>query len=307
MENFNVHVLGCGSAKPSVVHNPSSTVVDFRGNLFMIDCGEGAQKEFQRQRLKFSRLNHIFLTHLHGDHVFGLPGLIGTLALSGMEGDITIHTFEEGRRILGSIFDYFNRGLPIEVKWNIIEPADALVYENDSMTVRTVRLDHRVPAVGFVMEEKPRLRHIRRDLCDFHGVPLWAFNSIKAGADFKKPDGSVIPNALLTSDPATARSYAHISDTAFMPGLADKIKGVDLLFHETTYLSRDLDMAKERGHSTAAQAAAVARDANAGCLLTGHYSSRYKDSDDFVREAEAIFPNVVAGTEGLVIPVRQLP
>lgn len=303
METFDVHVLGCGSAKPSVDHNPSSTVVDFRDNLFMIDCGEGAQKEFQRQHLKFSRLNHIFLTHLHGDHVFGLPGLIGTLALSGLGGDITIHTFKEGRDILGSIFDYFNRGLPIEVKWNVIEPCDALVYENDSLSVRTVRLDHKVPAVGYVFEEKPRLRHIRRDMCDFHEVPVWAFNAIKAGADFTKPDGAMIPNAALTTDPAPARSYAHIGDTAYMPGLAEKIRGVDLLFHETTYLADNKDKARQRGHSTAMQAAMTARDAGVGRLLTGHYSSRYKDTAEFVREAETIFPRVTAGREGLVVAV----
>lgn len=304
MEPFDIHILGCGSAKPSIDHNPSSTVVDFRGNLFMIDCGEGAQKEFQRQRLKFSRLNHIFLTHLHGDHVFGLPGLIGTLALSGLGGDITIHTFEEGKRILGSIFDYFNRGLPIEVKWNVIEPRDAIVYETDALTVRAVRLDHRVPAVGYVFEEKPRLRHIRRDICDFHDVPVWAFNSIKAGADFTKQDGTVVANTLLTSDPTPARSYAHISDTAYMPDLADKIRGVGLLFHETTYLSDNLENARIRGHSTAAQAAQIARDAHAGRLLTGHYSSRYRDADSFVEEAKSIFPNVIAGREGLVVPVE---
>lgn len=303
METFDVHILGCGSAKPSIDHNPSSTVVNFRENLFMIDCGEGAQKEFQRQHLKFSRLNHIFLTHLHGDHVFGLPGLIGTLALSGLGGDITIHTFEEGRKILGSIFDYFNRGLPIEVKWDIIEPRDATVYETDTLRVRTVRLDHRVPSVGYIFEEKPRLRHIRRDMCDFHGVPLWAFNSIKGGADFTKPDGSIIANSLLTSDPARERSYAHIGDTAYIPALADKIRGVDLLFHETTYLSDNVDNARERGHSTALQAAIVARDAEVGCLLTGHYSSRYKDINSFVEEASTVFPNVIAGREGLVIPV----
>lgn len=304
METFDIHVLGCGSAKPSTRHNPSSTVVDFRDNLYMVDCGEGAQKEFQRQRLKFTRLNHIFLTHLHGDHVFGLPGLIGTLALSGREGDITIHTFAEGKKILGKIFDYFNRDLPLEVKWNVIEPEDAVIFETPALSVRTVRLDHRVPAVGYVFEEKTRLRHIRRDLCDFHGVPIWAFNAIKGGADFTREDGTVVPNAILTSDPAPARSYAHISDTAYMPGLADKIRGVDLLMHETTYLADDLSKAAERGHSTAAQAAMTARDAEAGCLLTGHYSSRYPDVNLFAEEARSIFPNVIAGDEGLVIPVR---
>ncbi|MDE6378932.1 MAG: ribonuclease Z, partial [Muribaculaceae bacterium] len=281
VEKFEINILGCGSAKPSTVHNPSCTVVNFRDNLFMVDCGEGAQKELQRQHLKLPRLNHIFLTHLHGDHVFGLPGLIGTMALSGLEGDITIHTFEDGRRILSSIFDYFNRGLPIDVKFNVIKPEEAVVFENSSLRVRTIPLKHKIPAVGYVFEEKPRLRHIDRAACDFHGVPLWAFNGIKAGKDFTREDGKVIANALLTKDPAPPRSYAHISDTAYMPGLAEKIKGVDLLFHETTYLTEDIDKARERGHTTAAQAARVALDAGAKRLLTGHYSSRYKDASVF--------------------------
>lgn len=294
--------MGCGSAKPSPIHNPSCTVINFRENLFMVDCGEGAQKEFQRQRLKLPRLNHIFLTHLHGDHVFGLPGLIGTMALSGLEGDITIHTFEDGRRILSSMFDYFNRGLPIDVKFNVIRPEEAVVFENSSLVVRTVPLKHKIPAVGYVFEEKPRLRHIDRPACDFHGVPIWAFNAIKAGEDFTKPDGTMIPNALLTKSPASPRSYAHISDTSYMPSLSEKIKGVDLLFHETTYLAQDLDKAKERGHSTAAQAAQVALDGGAKRLLTGHYSSRYKDDALFAAEARTVFPGeVILGREGLKI------
>lgn len=269
----------------------------------MIDCGEGAQKELQRQRLKLPRLNHIFLTHLHGDHVFGLPGLIGTMALSGLEGDITIHTFEDGKNILSSMFEYFNRGLPIEVKFNVIRPEDAVVYESDSLRVRTVQLRHKIPAVGYIFEEKPGLRHIDRAMCDFHGVPMWAFNRIKAGDDFTKPDGTVIANSILTKDPNPPRSYAHISDTAYMPSLAEKIRGVDLLFHETTYLTQDKDKAKERGHSTAAEAAQVAKDADAGKLLTGHYSSRYKNDNLFLEEARAIFPNVILGKEGLRISI----
>ncbi len=300
---FEINILGCGSAKPSPVHNPSCTVVNFRENLFMIDCGEGAQKELQRQRLKLPRLNHIFLTHLHGDHVFGLPGLIGTMALSGLEGDITIHTFEDGKRILSEMFDYFNRGLPIDVKFNVIRQEEAVVYENESLRVRTVPLRHKIPAVGYVFEEKPGLRHIDREMCDFHGVPTWAFNKIKAGEDFTKPDGTVIANALITKDPNPPRSYAHISDTVYIPDLADKIRGVDLLFHETTYLTQDKDKARERGHSTAAEAAKIALEAGVGRLLTGHYSSRYKDDNLFLEEARSVFPNVILGKEGLKIPV----
>lgn len=302
---FTLHCLGCGSAKPSIAHSPSSTVLDCRGNLFMIDCGEGAQRNFQRQRLKFSRLGHVFLTHLHGDHVFGLPGLVGTLALAGTGGRLMIHTFEEGKRILTDIFDYFCRDTPFDIRFNIISPdKEDVVFENNAMTVRTIPLRHRVPTVGYVFEEKPALPHINRESCDFHGVPLSQMRAIKEGADFVRPDGRVIPHSQLTTPADPPRSYAHISDTLYMPALAEKIRGVSLLFHETTYLSQDEALAAPRGHSTARQAAAVARDAGAGALLTGHYSSRYRDDSLFAAEAREVFPNVITGREGLRLDIR---
>ena len=303
MSTFTLHTLGCGSAKPSVKHLPSSLVVNHRDNLFMVDCGEGAQLGFMKQKLNFTRLRHIFLTHLHGDHVFGLPGLIGTLALQGNGGHVTIHTFAEGKKILKSIFDYFCRETPFEIDFNIIKPEEAVIFENNSLTVRTIPLDHRVPTVGYVFEEKQKPRHIKRDMTDFHKVPVFMMNRIKAGEDFVKDDGTVIPNRLLTSDPTPSLSYAHISDTAYMPGLAEKIGPVDMLFHETTYLEEHIALARPRGHSTARQAATVARDAGAKCLLTGHYSSRYRDFSLFKKEAEEIFPNVILNNEGLVTPL----
>lgn len=298
-----VHTLGCGSAKPSTRHNPSATVVEHRGTLYMVDCGEGAQQMMQRMRLRFSRLRHIFLTHLHGDHVLGLPGLIGTLGLSGVDGKITIHTFRQGRDILAPMLDFFAPGNRPEVEFDIIEPTDATILTTPSLTVRTVRLNHRVPTVGYIFEETPSLRHLRRDMADFHGVPMVRFRDIKAGADFVKPDGTVVPNALLTFDPTPPRSYAHISDTAYMPDLAPRLGKPDLLFHETTYLDENLADAIERGHSTARQAATVARDAGAGRLLTGHYSSRYRDEGEFLRQAREIFPATILGREGLSIRV----
>lgn len=305
MDTFRVHTLGCGSARPSLRHQPSSTVVDFRGNLFMVDCGEGAQQAFMRQRLKFSRLGHIFLTHLHGDHVLGLPGLVSTLGLSDIGGSLTIHTFEEGKEVLTDIFGYFSRGLPFEVRFNVIEPADAVVFETQSLRVRTVKLKHKVPAVGYIFEEKEKPRHINRGMCDFHGVPVSMMNRIKSGEDFVKADGTVIPNDYLTTPPTPSRSYAHISDTAYIEDLASRIGPVDLLFHETTYLSDRIADARERGHSTARQAATVARDAGAGWLLTGHYSSRYNDEKPILEEAREVFPNVILGKEGLVTEVKR--
>lgn len=303
MSDFTVHTLGCGSARPSLRHQPSSTVVNHRGNLFMVDCGEGAQLAFMRQRLSFSRLRHIFITHLHGDHVFGLPGLVGTLALNGTGGDITIHTFEEGRRQLSAIFDYFCRDTPFQINFNVIKPEEAVILETKALTVRTIPLNHRVDTVGFVFEEKPKERHINAEMAKFHDVPLAMMRNLKAGEDFVKADGTVIPNGWLTTPPSPSLAYAHISDTKYMPGLAEKIGPVDLLFHETTYLEEHKAMAAPRGHSTARQAAMVARDAGAKALLTGHYSSRYNDDTPFKTEAEEIFPHVILNREGLVTPV----
>ena len=304
--NFTIHTLGCGSAKPTPAHQPSSTVVDHRGRLFMIDCGEGAQRTFQLHRLKPSRLSNIFLTHLHGDHVFGLPGFIGTMGLQQEGGVVTIHTFEDGREIISKILDYFSRDLPFEVKYNVLDPMkEQTVYEDHALKVRTIPLNHRVPTVGYVFEEKEGLRHINREMTDFHHVPVSMLNKIRSGEDFVKPDGTVVANALLTMPPTPARSYAHISDTAYMPGLATKIGPVDLLLHETTYLEENVADAEKRGHSTARQAATVARDSGAKALLTTHYSSRYyKDESGFLKEAAEVFNGpIYLNNERLVLEV----
>lgn len=303
MSDFRIITLGCGSAKPTLRHQPSSTIVDYRGNLFMVDCGEGAQTAFQRARLKFARLGHIFLTHLHGDHVLGLPGLVSTLALGNTGGSLTIHTFADGADILSKIFGFFARELPFEVRFNIITPDERVIYETSALRVRAIPLEHRVPTVGFIFEEKQKPRHINRPMTDFHGVPHSWMNRIKAGDDFIKPDGTVIPNEMLTSAPDPSRSYAHISDTAYMPGLASKLGHPNLLFHETTYLEENREEAQNRFHSTARQAAEVARDCHAKALLTGHYSSRYKNDTDFAKEAGEIFPNVILNREGLVTEI----
>jgi len=300
MSTFTVNVLGCGSAKPTLRHTPSCTVVNVRDSLYMVDCGEGAQLGMQRMRLKQNRLNHIFLTHLHGDHVFGLPGLIGTMGLMEREGYITIHTFKEGKEMLSRIFNFFSRDLLCDVRFNVISPKGReTVFENDVMTVRTLPLHHRVPCVGYVFEEKPKPLHIDAASAEFHGLPRAMYMAVKAGEPYVKPDGRIVPASMLTRPATPSYSYAHIGDTAYMPELASEIGSVTLLYHESTYLRDNLADARKRGHSTAAQAAMMARDAGAGRLLLGHYSSRYKDDLLFEAEAREIFPNVVAGYEGL--------
>lgn len=301
MSTFSVNLLGCGSAKPSLRHMPSCTVVNVRDSLYMIDCGEGAQLAMQRMRLKFNRLNHVFITHLHGDHVFGLPGLIGSMGLMGREGHITIHTFADGVRILKDLFGYFCQDMPYEIRFNVIEQGRAVVYEDDVMTVRTVPLRHRVPCVGYIFEEKTKQRHLDKAAAEYHALPRALYSEIKSGKPYVKPDGMVIPAAALTRPATPSYSYAHIGDTAYVPSLAGEIGPVNLLYHESTYLKIHAADAKKRGHSTAEQAAMMARDAGVGQLVLGHYSSRYKNDALFEAEAKSVFANSVAGQEGMII------
>lgn len=300
MDGIEVNILGCSSAKPTLRHNPSCTVLNVYDTLFMIDCGEGTQKQMIKQRLNFNRLNHIFLTHLHGDHVLGLPGLLSTLALHGKEGYLTVYTFAEGIEWINREMDFFGRNLSYELRFVEINPKVPMhIYEDKKLTVRTLPLDHRVPCVGYVFEEKEKLHHIDKPMCDFHGVPVSFMKNLQRGEDFIKPDGAVIPNVQLTKPPTPSVSYAHIGDTAYMPELANQIGAVDLLYHETTYISANAFDARKRGHSTAAEAANMAKLCGAKKLLTGHYSSRYKDDNVILEEAKKIFPNTVLGNEGL--------
>lgn len=303
MNNFTIHTLGCGSAKPTLRHQPSCTVLEHRGSLYMIDCGEGAQLAFMRQKLSFAKLRHIFITHLHGDHVLGLPGLLSSISLANIGGELTIHTFEEGVAMIKKFINYFCRETSFEIKFNIIKPEEAQILETKSLTVRTIPLDHRVPTVGFVFEEKPKQRHILPQMTDFHQVPIAWMKRIKEGEDYVKPDGTIVPNHLLTSPADPSVAYAHISDTGYLPEIAKKIGPVDLLFHETTYLDDRESDARERGHSTARQAAMIARDSGAKQLLTGHYSSRYTSDEPFLDEARSVFPNVILNTEGLITKI----
>lgn len=308
MATITLTTLGCGSAMPTSHHNPSASILTVNGSHFMFDCGEGAQQMMKRMRLSFQRLNHIFLTHLHGDHVFGLPGLVSSMAMMECKGGITIHTFAEGERVLRPFIDYFSRDMPFRIDFNVIRPEEAVVYEDKNLKIRTIPLRHRLPAVGYVVEEKPRLPHIDKAMTDFHGVPLSQMRLIKEGAPFVKPDGTVIPAAMLTKPATPSVSYAHISDTAYMPSLAEKTGPVDLLFHETTYLDEDEASAAKRGHSTARQAAKVALDAGAKVLLTGHYSSRYAGREHmFAEQAREVFPNVILNKEGLTLDLNHLP
>lgn len=301
MNRFEINILGCGSATPSPRHNPSAQIVNFRDNLFMIDCGEGAQKMIRRMGLNFQRINHIFISHMHGDHCLGLPGLLSTLSLHERTGRVTVHLPEEGVDIMKRIMAFFCRESTFEIVFEPVGGDGGRVFESDSLTIDAFPLYHRVPCYGYIFREKPGLRHLKGDMARFHEVPVSKIAAIKSGEDFIKPTGEVIPNAMLTTDPDPARSYAYCSDTVMDKRVAEAVRGVELLYHEATYDSSFADKARERGHSTAAEAAGIARMAGAKALLIGHYSKRYSSVDLLLREAREVFENTSAADEGMKI------
>ena len=293
MAQFDINILGCGSATPTPLHNPSCQVIDYRDNLFMIDCGEGAQSMMRRMKLRFSRLNHIFISHL--------PGLLSTLALNERSGRVVIHIPAEGMKQMKQFTDFFCREAPYDIVYEPVTGRGGMVFDSPSLTVETFPLYHRVPCFGYIFREKPKPRHLRGDMVRFHNIPVSAIRSIKEGADFTTPDGRIIPNAALTSDPDPSMSYAYCSDTMFDPRVAEAVRGVDTLYHEATYHSDLAPQARERGHSTAAQAAQIAAMAGVKRLIIGHYSKRYTDVDILLADARQYFPEVIAAREGLTI------
>lgn len=305
MTKFDVHILGCGSATPSLRHLPTCQVVDFRNRLLMIDCGEGAQLSMRKQRLKFSHLTDVFISHLHGDHFLGLPGLLSTLALHQEGGTITVHITEEGARLLRTIMNVLCRDTSFELKYDVYDPSSGgVLLDEKSLTVTAFPLYHRVPCCGFRFDEKPKLRHIRGEMAKFHNIPVYRLPEIKAGADYVTPDGRTIPNHVLTSDADPSMSYAYCSDTAFDERIAESISGVDVLYCEATYGDDKAAKATQRGHSTAREAAKLAKLAGVKKLVIGHFSKSILDEMPLVLQAREIFPNTIAANEGMVIDIN---
>ena len=298
MEPFRVHILGCGSARPTLRHVPSMQVAECRGKLFMFDCGEGAQLQMRRSGLSFNKMGHVFITHLHGDHCFGLIGMISTFGLLGRTA--TLHVYAPGD--LGDMLErqtkMFCRDLGYDV---VFHPVDTtrhkVVYNDRSLQVESIPLEHRMPTCGYLLREKPTLPHIRRDMMDAYGIPLSQINKIKNGADWTTADGETIANEKLTTPAEPPRAYAYCTDTRYLPRLHEELAGVTTLYHESTYANDNLALAEKYCHATAGQAACVARDAGVRQLLLGHFSSRYSDENILLNEARAIFENTYLTNE----------
>lgn len=304
METFRVHILGCGSAQPTLRHYNASQIVEIRGKLFMVDCGEGTQTQLRRSHAKFTDINHVFISHLHGDHCFGLIGMISTFGMLDRTAPLFVHAPAELQPLLEAQLAMFCSRLSYKV---VFQPLDTttqqVIYEDRSLTVETIPLEHSMPCCGFLFREKPTLPHIRRDMIDCYEIPISQINNIKNGMDWTTPDGEVIPNSRLTLPPNPVRSYAYCSDTRYMPSLHSLVEGVSTLYHESTYGAEKEKNAAKYFHSTAAQAAMVARDAHVGKLVLGHYSSRYLDENCLLEEARAIFEKTILSNEMMVIDV----
>jgi ribonuclease Z len=304
MTNFNITILGCGSAMPTTLHNPPSQLVDMNDKLFLIDCGEGTQLQMRRYKTRMSKLHSLFISHLHGDHVFGLPGLLSTLSLLDRTGDLNIYAHKEIDFLLNPILKHFGRHVDFKINLIPINPdGRQLIFETKSVKIYSFPLKHRIATSGFLFEEIKTQRHIIREMIDFYQVPVRQIQAIKNGADFITSDGTIIKNELLTRPGTPPRRYAYCSDTAFSPEIVPHIEGVDLLFHEATFAESEAARAKETYHSTARQAAEIARLANVKKLIIGHFSSRYNELDRLLEEAKSVFPNTILAKEGIIFNV----
>ena len=262
----------------------------------MIDCGEGAQLQLRRSRLKFSRLNHIFISHLHGDHCFGLIGLISTFGLLGRTAPLYVHAPAAFGPILQSLLSFFCKGLDFRVEFYPVDTSrHTLIHEDRSVYVYSIPLRHRIECCGFLFQEKATLPHIRRDMIDFYRIPICEINNIK--------NGTLVPNHRLTEPSDPPRSFAYCSDTCYLPELAQYIQKADLLFHEATFSHDDLARAKETFHTTALQAATLARDSQVKKLCIGHFSARYEDESQLLKEAQSIFEPTILARENLLIKI----
>ena len=289
--NFTLKVLGTASALPTTERYPSAQVLDVRGRLFMIDCGEGAQMRLRRAGVSFLKIEHICLSHIHGDHIFGLFGLLSTMAMLGRTAPLNIYAPETFAPTLDFFRKQFGEGILYEINYTPLEMSEPkIVYENRTVELLAFPLNHRVRTYGFIIREKMPQHNIHKEAIPKYGLNLTEIGTLKRGEDVVREDGTVIRNAEAAYIPYQPRSYAYCSDTAPFPALAEWIKGVTLLYHESTFPAEMEEMAEKTCHSTTFQADQTALDAGVGRLLVGHYSSRFPSVDFYLDELRSIFP-----------------
>jgi len=302
---MRLHILGCHSATPRSVIFPSSQIVEVGKDLLLIDAGEGMQIQLRKYKHKFNRIKHIFISHLHGDHFFGLVGYLSSLRLIGREKEVHIYAPVGLKEIIELQFKITQTDINYPLHFHeLASSKSVMILNTDTFSVSTIPLHHRIYTNGFLIKEKPALRKLNIEAVrQYPEVETWAYHNLKKGKDFVREDGSTIANELLTFPPPPAKSYAYCSDTMYKPDIIPLIQGVDMLYHEATFLESEKLLAKRTKHSTARQAAQIAKDAGVKKLILGHFSSRYPDENLFKLEAESIFSNVDVAMEGKVFEI----
>lgn len=296
---MNLTILGCYAATPRTFTNPTSQVLEIRNRLFLIDCAEGTQVQLRKNKIKFSKINHVFISHLHGDHFFGLIGVISTFALLNRTTDLHIYGPKGIKEIICLQLRLSNSWTKYGLFFHELESLESeIIFEDAKVIVKTVPLKHRVYANGFVFQEKIKERKLNVEAVEKNKIEKCYFQNIKNGKDITLDNGKIIENKLLSFDPEPAKSYAFCSDTVFDESIISNIKDVDVLYHESTFLESEKNLAEKTMHSTAIQAATIALKANVKQLVLGHYSTRYNNINLFKEEAETVFKNVLLADDG---------
>jgi len=299
---FTVSILGSGAAIPLTHRNPSAQLIDVHGQLFLFDCAEGTQVQLRRQHFRIQKIDHIFITHLHGDHYFGLMGMITTQHLLGRENELHIYAYYQLEEIIKMHLHASQTILRYPLVFHAIDPEEhKTIMEGPSASVSTIPMSHNFPTCGFLIREKQAKPNIRKDFLEGKSLKNSDYARIKAGEDYVAPDGTVYPNNEITLAPRPSRAYAYCTDTAYDESIIPVVKGVDLLYHEATFMEDRIDDAKAKYHATAKQAAMIAKLAGVKKLALGHFSARYKELDGLLEEAKEVFPNSVLAEEGITL------
>lgn len=294
-------ILGCYAATPRTLTNPTSQVLEIKNRMFLIDCGEGTQVQLRKNKLKFSKINHIFISHLHGDHFYGLVGLISTFMLLNRQTDLHVYGPKGIKEIVLLQLRYSNSYTGYNLYFHELESKESeIIYEDDKVIVKTIPLKHRIYTNGYLFQEKVGDRKLNVAAVNEYKIDTCYFQKIKNGKDIILDDGSVIPNEELTFDPIEPKSYAFCSDTIYDESIVPLIENCDVLYHETTFLESEAEKAEKTMHSTAKQAASIAAKANVKQLILGHYSTRYANINLFQEEALPVFPNILLADDGKV-------
>jgi len=299
---FGVTILGNNSALPAYDRHPTSQVVTLNDQVFMIDCGEGTQMQLSRYKIRRSRINHIFISHLHGDHYFGLPGLITSLGLLGREADLHIYAPAILERIILPLLHAADARMPYQLKFHPLT-TEGVILNDEKYSVETFNVIHRIECWGFVIREKKKPRKIDKEAVTKFDIPTTFYERLKEGEDYTAADGTVIKNDMVTVANAPGRAYAYCADTLYNEDMVEKVKNVNMLYHETTYLKNLESKAMERFHSTSVQAGRIAMLAHAKRLLIGHFSSKYEMLDEFLAETQEVFPHTQLALEGVTYMV----